>query len=491
VGSSGGKFDAMKRSAAAAALGVIALCAARLGATPTDVRAPGAPAGAAPTSSPATRPSRRRIVVVGTTRPTRPANAIPDITAQSQARDRIRSIYAADYNDVSYPARRALAKRLIDAAAQTVRDFDAKYTLLVEARDLAAGAGDVPTAFEAIDRLVEVFPVEKLPERVEALRRAAPELESQASNLAVASIALDLSEQCVIEGDYERADALLTLAGESAARGKSNTMCGWVASRAAAVRPFKAAYDLAHPYELVLARTPEDCEANGVVGKFVAFVKRDFDTGLIMLSKSSDPALARLADLDLDTPADRPSLQLKLADEWWNAAQASGEYREPMRRRAEFWYRKALPNLDGLDRAAAERRLAELAPPAPKIKRQTPRPPDAIRLSGHSYRVHWADVSWETARQLCEESGGHLVCIETRNENELMVKLARGRALWLGAVSDGEGRWSWVNNGNFFFNYWSLGEPSLHGADAHVLTTPNGAWKSSTGRAGFICEWDD
>jgi hypothetical protein len=92
---------------------------------------------------------------------------------------------------------------------------------------------------------------------------------------------------------------------------------------------------------------------------------------------------------------------------------------------------------------------------------------------------------------MCEEAGGNLVCIETRAENELMVKLARGRVLWLGATTDGNGRWRWINNADFFFIYWSSGEPSALTQDVHPLTTSNGAWKTSTARAGFICEWDD
>jgi hypothetical protein len=95
-------------------------------------------------------------------------------------------------------------------------------------------------------------------------------------------------------------------------------------------------------------------------------------------------------------------------------------------------------------------------------------------------------VSWETARRLCDESGGHLVCIETRNEKELMVKLARGRALWLGLVNDGEGHWSWVNNGNFFFNTGRSASRAPHclPPTRTCRPLPNGAWKTLHGPSG-------
>src|SRR6185295_10497818 len=97
------------------------------------------------------------------------------------------------------------------------------------------------------------------------------------------------------------------------------------------------------------------------MGRFVAFVKRDFDAGLLMLAKGSDPDLARLADEDLCT-TEQPSIQLKTADAWWRVAdERGGDDRRVMRERAGFWYAKAAPNLDGLDRALAERPVARQA----------------------------------------------------------------------------------------------------------------------------------
>lgn len=452
-----------------------------------DAAAP--PAPAQNSAAPTTRPVRRRINLPATA-PVLPGNPIPGITAQHESRQRIRSIYARDYLDTSYAARRLLSRRLIDAAAETRRDLPAKFALLIEARDVAAEAGDIPTAFEAVDELAAAFPVTKLHERIEVLRMAAPVITAATASIATASICLDLADQCVIEGDYERADELLKLASAAAVRGKSVPMFRWIEGRAAAVRPLHAAYEVARPAEQKLQRAPDDPDANLVMGKFVAFVKRDFDAGLDMLAKGSDIDLAKLADADLDNP-EKPSQQLQLAGKWWDAAEKYSEHRDAMRLRAGEWYRKASPGLDGLDRALAERRIIELSPPPARVKQKPPRPPDAIRLNGRLYRVHTAEVPWETARRMCEQAGGHLVCIETRAENELMVKLARGRSLWLGAVTEGNARWKWINNAEFFFIYWSSGEPSALTPDFHPMTTSTGAWKTSTGRAGFICEWAD
>lgn len=416
--------------------------------------------------------------------------SIPGISAQQQAQTKIKQIFATDYQDTSFNARRALARRLIEASEQTQFDWDAKFVLLSEARDLAAGIGDVTTAFEAIDRQAEAFPIIKLHARAEAMRISVPSLSSPPSNLAAVSICMDLLDQCMVEGDYDRADMLLTLASGAARRGKSKPHVDWTESRARILRPIKDAWEIARPAQAALSRAPNDPAASLVMGKFLTFIKGDFDAGLVLLAKCSDTELSTLAKLDLNTEP-RPPAQLKTANAWWDlGATQPGDYQQTIRRRAAFWYRKSLSGLDGLDRALAQRRLQELNPPQkPADKPQ--RPPDALKLTKHWYRVSIAEVNWETAQRLCQEYGGQLVSVETRAEGELMIKLAKNRVLWLGASTDGQGKWSWLSNGEFFYSNWSAGEPASATTEHHPLTGPTGAWRTSTGKAGFICEWSE
>lgn len=154
---------------------------------------------------PATRVVRRRVVVMPATHPA--TTSIPGVVAQRDLRKKIQEIYAADYADTSFAGRRALAKRLIGASEETKRDSDAKFSLLREARDVSAAGGDVTTAFEVIDRMqAAAFPVSRLTERIEVMQMAVPVLTAPQANLAAVSICMDLADQCVVEGDYDRAD---------------------------------------------------------------------------------------------------------------------------------------------------------------------------------------------------------------------------------------------------------------------------------------------
>ncbi|CAN5440825.1 hypothetical protein BH09PLA1_BH09PLA1_10650 [soil metagenome] len=442
----------------------------------------------APVVMPTTRPLRRRPP------PTQPATnapttAIPGIAAQEIAVEKIRSIYAMEYADPSYPARRNLARKLIEQGDQTKRDSDAKFVFYREALDVAARAGDVPTAFTTVDHLVAAFPVSRLAHRVEVLQMAEPVLIAPAANASVASMCVDLIDQCAVENDFQHADTLLAIADATAARTQKRAYVSWVQWRRARLNLLRAAHERARPAELTLKTAPDNPDANLIVGRHLCAARGDWDNGLPMLLKATDRPLAALADRDLTCPEDQTVEQFKLAGEWWDFAQRqSEEERLAWRKRAAYWYRRALPELDGLDAATAERRVIESAPPA-SVK--VPRPPDAMPFRGHLYRGSIADVSWDAAVRLCEEAGGQMACLETRLENDYVGKLARGKTLWLGASFDGKGRWRWITNAELFFSYWAHGEPRISDPVGHPQLDASGAWRTSSATAGFVCEWDN
>ncbi len=435
-----------------------------------------------------TRVVRRRIVV----KPANPlaSNPIPGTTARQDAETKIHEIYAADYADTSFNARRALSQRLIAASADTKKDNVAKFVLLREARDVSAAVGDVTTAFEAIDLMSAAFPIIKLNDRAEVLKTAAPVLSTNTARLAAISMCMDLTDQSVVEGDYARAAELLSVAESLSRAARNAAYLKWVETHSAEIAPLRDAYERARPAETTLAVAPGEPEANRVMGRFVAFTKKEWDAGLTMLAKGSDPVLAALADADLDSP-ETAADQFRMADRWWQLAEKeSSDDRDAMRQRAGFWYSQCLAALDGLDRALVQRRLQEIHPSS-GVKRTMSHPPDALLLTKNRYRASIAEVSWETAVMLCEQAGGRLVSIETRTEGELMTRLARGRKLWVGGEVDANGRWNWLSGGPMFYTNWSAGEPGKFTPEFHPQTTAEGPWITSNGKAGFICEFSD
>src|SRR3954468_18328820 len=99
-----------------------------------------APAAAPPVAPPLTQPAATLLPV-------------PSAVAQSAARDMIHKLYKTDFDKKSPADRQALAKLLVAQAKDTKDDSAARYIALMEAADLAAGAGDASTAFAALEQI--------------------------------------------------------------------------------------------------------------------------------------------------------------------------------------------------------------------------------------------------------------------------------------------------------------------------------------------------
>jgi hypothetical protein len=109
-----------------------------------------------------------------------------------------------------------------------------------------------------------------------------------------------------------------------------------------------------------LSNDASDKNANQIAGQWYCFVKGDWDKGLTMLAKGNRTDLADLAKRELAKPAAAKD-RVDLADAWW----ALGEKEQPSLKsaaqaRARHWYQDCLPQLTGLEKAHAEKRLEQV-----------------------------------------------------------------------------------------------------------------------------------
>jgi curved DNA-binding protein CbpA len=118
-----------------------------------------------------------------------------------------------------------------------------------------------------------------------------------------------------------------------------------------------------------LAADPDNREANLAAGQWYCFERGQWKKGLPLLAKGADADLAAVAQQEI-AGADNPRDQLKLADAWWQRAEAD---RSPMKpailSRAVYWYERALPRLSGLEKVRAEKRLEIAAAGADETQR--------------------------------------------------------------------------------------------------------------------------
>lgn len=127
----------------------------------------------------------------------------------------------------------------------------------------------------------------------------------------------------------------------------------------------------------------------------------------------------------------------------------------------------------------------------------------------HEYAFFDESVSWSDAKSKCEEMGGHLVTINSAEEQAFLIDLvlaSQKKNMWIGAYPE-NGSYKWITKEPFSYTNWASGEPNnVHNMqNAAMMYTQNASYPSGTwndenenGREwtgyhlsdfGYICEW--
>ncbi|MBR1643532.1 MAG: Ig-like domain-containing protein [Butyrivibrio sp.] len=116
-------------------------------------------------------------------------------------------------------------------------------------------------------------------------------------------------------------------------------------------------------------------------------------------------------------------------------------------------------------------------------------------FNDHYYKVYYDRLTWEEARAKCEADGGHLLIVNTAEEQQFAEALnIQRKALWIGLIRNTETDiWSWYTDDPFDYINWKAGEPS-NGAETKGCLWPD-AWNdlredSTREIEGYVCEWD-
>ncbi len=280
----------------------------------------------------------------------RPAPVGPELR---RAEKQIREAFGEEYAARGWSARIALAKKLLESGLATQNDSAARFVLLREARDIAALALDLDTAFAAAGKLADLFDVALDDMRAAAVASAKKAASRPEEASALAAALLGHAEESFKKSDHESAARWAREAEQIARSARDQAL----AARAAELRK---EHEGARAAELKLSVCPEDPEANLVYGRFLCCLMDDWPTGLQLLARGADPLLRDLARMDLAGPS-TVEAQIEMADGWFELATKDGA---PDRRRflsrARTWYETAAKGASGIVKARIERRMEEI-----------------------------------------------------------------------------------------------------------------------------------
>jgi hypothetical protein len=293
---------------------------------------------------------------------------VPPEKDRQAAQKTIREVFKEEYAKKGLEDRRSLARKLLQQAGETKDDPASVHVLLSEARLLAAETGEADTSVRAVLELGKQFEIDALALRASTLATAAQAAKTPEDQSACVLQLLGLADDAVRSLEHAVAEKALSSASSLARSAKNLPLVSKVDARTKSIAAQKSKLAAVKKAQDTLTKTPDDPEANGLVGAYQCFVLEDWATGLPLLAKGAKGPAKDAALLDAADPQDAPA-QAAIGDAWWAVAEgAPEENRKGIKRRASTWYAKAQAGLTGLAKAKVEKRLAEAPlpePPAP------------------------------------------------------------------------------------------------------------------------------
>ena len=296
-----------------------------------------------------------------------PKQSTPDAAAQDAARKLVRETFKVEYAlakkaDARHlDAKINLAKSLLARAESSTDDPAASYVMLSDGAEFAAESGQLALAWEILVALGDRFDLPSLPLMERATKAASRLAKSDEDVAYLASMYVLLLDEAVRLDDFETA-AKAAPAAAGATR-KNLVLKEQLASYARRVNGLRDAFEAAKDAKDVLKVNPDDETANLAWGRYVCFYKGDWLTGLPLLAKSSNRALASLAKREVDQSRELQALT-QLGDDWWEVAeQEKDPVRATIRERAVDAWQLALPLASGLQKQALETKVERIFKP--------------------------------------------------------------------------------------------------------------------------------
>jgi outer membrane biosynthesis protein TonB len=290
----------------------------------------------------------------------------PDPEAIAQAKSRIEAKYQSEFDQANRSKTLAdkdgFALKLLERAGQASDDAASRFVLLKQACDFAARGGTVATSLKCLAELEKQFQVDALTEKAELLETLDKSAKMPAEFRSTASEAFKLVDEAFARGDYPTMKSLLTTASDCARSNKgddkalSKSIAEWKKEHS---EPLKE-WEEVQKWEAELRRAPENPDASLKFGRYLCLVLNQWDEGLPKLAQAGNPALAAIAERETARPSE-PEAQADLGEAWWQAAEsAEGPWRDRMRSRAGYWFRRAFVRLPLAAKLKAESRLESL-----------------------------------------------------------------------------------------------------------------------------------
>ncbi len=349
---------------------------------------------------------------------------IPEAAARAKVEALIQELFADELSQVKKDplVQGRLALLFLQEGRDTADEPAGRFVLFAKARDLAARAGDAATALQAIDELTQHFTIPAVAAfrmKVQSLGTASGAVVSPAAGRAVVDAALVLLEEALGLDDYEAGLQLVATAELAARKLRIVSLVVGIRKRQQEVQAQQKEYARWKPFADRLAANPQDAEANGHMGKYQAFLRGNWDKGLVLLAAGNDPLLKKLAALDLAEPKGGQQ-QVELAGKWLQVANGlKGPMAEEVLLRSYHRYVQALSELDAAGRNQVDQRMRAILERLPAGHRLGDIAAEAKRIEGHPGPVYTVALSPDGRRAVAGGADGSVRLYDVKTGKEM------------------------------------------------------------------------
>ena len=245
---------------------------------------------------------------------------VPDGAALEASQKAAAELFGGRFRSAKTVAEKtALAAEMIDAALRLENGSADQYALLKISREIASGAGDAASALQAAEKQAERFDVPAAKLQAETLLVAARQATT-AQHKVVADAALQVVGKLADAGEIELALDVCEAGRSAAQKSRQIALVKEFAAKAEALKKQQASLQQYRQALAVMENDPAEPAANLTAGRYLCFVKSDWERGVPMLALGSDAELKAVALKEL-RGARSGQEPAAIGDAWWDLAE--------------------------------------------------------------------------------------------------------------------------------------------------------------------------
>jgi WD domain, G-beta repeat len=428
---------------------------------------------------------------------------IPSKDAQAKIEMLLQELFKDDFAKADKDAvlRGQLAQKLLFEGKETKDDAAGRYVLFSKAHALAAQAGDVNTALQAIDELANDFAIPAgmiFQMKIAMLQQASNAVgASPEAYQSVIDRAMVILEDTLDSDDYVSSLALIAAAEQAGRKLKSIVLVSAIRKKQEEIVRLQKEFARWQPFADKLAKNPKDAEANLEMGKYHALVKGNWERGLPMMAVDGSSRLGLVARDELSARTNGLSLVAAetLATSWYlQSERLDASMKTQALLRAQHWFQESLSLADDKERATIEtslRKIDKLLPAEYRIGEITIEV-KKIELPGPVYSCAFAP---DGKRIIATGYDGSLRLFNAKTYKEIRTLEGHAGKVWAVAFS-ANGKHAISGGFDSTVRLWNLESQGVKTFEGHkdyvrsVAISADGQWIFSGGDDRTVRMWN-